>query len=199
MRIGTRPWVAVAFVCLLLTPACREGSPRAPEDPSLGRILVQDPPQGFVLVPGSSGSLGLTEASVAITYADPAESRKLLETAGFQAGESRVWSKDEDFASVYVYRLEAPLGAQQLLDFALQALRAQPSANVFKVPAVTGATGYVLSGVARKGKRTLFCQGVWFIRGERAFNQNTCSSAHPSDNEDVVSLARAQDAAVSSP
>jgi len=141
----------------------------------------------------------LTEASVAITYADPAESRKLLETAGFQAGESRVWSKDEDFASVYVYRLEAPLGAQQLLDFALQALRAQPSANVFKVPAVTGATGYVLSGVARKDKRTLFCQGVWFIRGERAFNQNTCSSAHPSDNEDVVSLARAQDAAVSSP
>lgn len=103
-----------------------------------------------------------------------------------------MWTHGHDFASAFVFRLERPLGPTELVDFEIGQLRDQVTAYVFSVPGLPGAEGYIFNGEARSGHRTLFCQGVWFARGQLAFNDNTCSAVRPGDIGPVTALAQAQ-------
>jgi hypothetical protein len=157
----------------------------------LGEVLVDQAPPGYVLDPAASGSLTEGEAAAATT-ADPGQLRHVLDDAGFSGAESRVWTHGEDFASAFAFRLTRPFGPTEVVDFEISSLRQQVTAYVFPIPSVTGAQGYIFNGEARAGHRTLFCQGVWFARGEWAFNDNTCSAIRPGDIEAATTMAQGQ-------
>ena len=146
-------------------------------DDPLAQVLLRDDdvPDGFDAVKGPASGPMTVDDAIASTAADPGDKRRFLETSGFQGGYSRVWTKGDDYVTALAHEFSSERGAKRLVAFEIDQLSTTTSER-FEVTDVPGAQGYILSGVKRKGQEPVFCQGVWFAAGTRAFGVSTCGA-----------------------
>ena len=159
-------------------------------DNPLAEVVVEKVPTGYKLVKGPASGAMDRDAAVNATIANASEKSAFLHRWGYQQGESRVWTKGNDYITVLVYDFSGEDGAKGLVVFELQQLSRTRGFAPFSVGEIPGGRGYVLSAASRKGG-SLFCQGVWFSRETRAFQVATCG-ALPNNSELAMQLATAQ-------
>lgn len=151
------------------------GCSSSTEDPGhpLASVLLPSAPDGYETVDGASGPMDIETASTA-SAADPTSKRALLGRSGYQDGYSRVFRDEEKYIVALAHEFSSRRGAARLVDFEIKQISEKIGTALFTVKEIEGAEGYILSGVKRKGLTGVFCQGVWFPLGPRAFEVATC-------------------------
>ena len=145
--------------------------------------------------------------AAATTGADSELKRAELKRLGYSGGTVRIWrAPTGDFAAVFVFRLRSAAAGAALVQFEVDQLRKRAGGKVyspdltggglFRVDGVPGATGFVVTGQDRGEKQPLFVNGVFFVRGSRAYLVETGGTA-PAGLDAVTQLARRQAALVS--
>lgn len=177
-------WVLLSSGVLLA--AC--GGSSTPSDP-LAALLVVPPPAGYSQDP-ASGRLGLEDAA-ASTPADAGTVSRELAGDGFDHGWARVWVNGGDFINFTVLGVGSPAAAARVVELERSALRSGQGYATTTLPAVPGSVEYTGFGGTRSGGKRVFCQGVWFSRGDDVFGVTTCSPV-PAGGVDVEQLATAQ-------
>lgn len=178
----------VAAIAMIASGCNR--SREAPDNP-LAKVLIDAAPGGYKPVDGpASGPMDAQMAATA-TPADTSKKRDWLKRNGFQDGYSRVWTKGDDYITALAHEFSSNRGASGLVAYEEDQVGSKRGSQIFDVSAIPDAKGYILSGVKRKGLKPIFCQGIWFSAGTRAFNVNTCSP-QPNSAELVQKLAEEQ-------
>ena len=157
-------------------------------------MLLTEPPADFQLAVDSG--LSLSTASTA-TPAPPAATAAALRSAGFSAGQERVWSKGDEHVSDLILALDTEVDAAAFVQFEGKQIAASPAAATSADPQIPASVTFTLYGVTRQGSHQTFCQGVWFPAGARVFELTDCAGAPPYPNL-VQGLAQQQFARASS-
>ena len=181
-----RAMTVVTLVATLST--CGESS----TSQSLTSVVLSTPPAGYAAQPvaGGDGAMSIDDASSA-TPADPASVRAFLQAAAWRGTIARVWVRGQDYAEDIGFAFATAAEAERFVTFEVGALKSSATNYVYPFPQVTGGEAFILYSQTRAGGKNVFCNGVWLMFNENAFEVLTCGAV-PQDGQLAASLATSQ-------
>lgn len=171
---------AVALAAGAVLSACSSDSgPQSsavppPSTSGPAALLLTEPPAGFQLTLDSA--LNLAQASIA-TPAAQAATAEALRSAGFSAGQERVWSKGDEHVTDLVLELDTDVDAAAFVQFESRQIGASPAAALSTDASIPASVAFSLYGLTRQGSHQSFCQGVWFPAAAKAFELLDCAGS----------------------
>jgi hypothetical protein len=174
-----------ALLCLgVLASACGKGG-------SLAALVDIAPPTGYTYNASASGGLDRTHAAIALPYTVTDDAKAQLGTLHYKRGNVKVWTDGTAFASATALRLGSAADATKLFSYEEGSIKTQgDTAYVSAFPPLSGASVFIVSGVAKGDQRDLFCQGVFFARAAIFYVATTCNSANAEATTKVTALAK---------